>query len=244
MRMRSCSLPRRSAKKPNKNTQGGRQAVNKSESKYFNTALRMDEALISLLKVKDLEYITVKEICENAGVNRSTFYLHYETIGDLVEEAIEMVNRRFISCFSEQTRGIAERLDHSSLSDLILITQDYLHPYLRFVSENKDLYRTAFRTPREMQAQTRYRYIKKYIMEPILKRFGIPEAYWRYYTVYYIEGIMAIVKEWLETDCRDPVEMVAAVIEECVSPNHNAQGRMCSTPYATPDDPKVPKAME
>ena len=53
--------------------------MNKAESKYFNTALRMDEALISLLRVKDLEYITVKEICEKAGVNRSTFYLHYET---------------------------------------------------------------------------------------------------------------------------------------------------------------------
>ena len=26
-----------------------------------------------------MEYITVKEICETAGVNRSTFYLHYET---------------------------------------------------------------------------------------------------------------------------------------------------------------------
>ena len=47
--------------------------MNKSESKYFNTALLMDEALIQLLEVKDYEYITVKEICEKAGVNRSTF---------------------------------------------------------------------------------------------------------------------------------------------------------------------------
>ena len=61
--------------------------MNKSESKYFNTALAMDNALIALLEVKDLEYITVKEICEKAGVNRSTFYLHYETIADLVNEA-------------------------------------------------------------------------------------------------------------------------------------------------------------
>ena len=49
--------------------------MNKSESKYFNTALRLDEALIELLEEKDLEYITVKEICQRAGVNRSTFYL-------------------------------------------------------------------------------------------------------------------------------------------------------------------------
>ena len=54
--------------------------MNRSESKYFNTAVRMDEAFLSLLEKKDFAYITVKEICEAAGVNRSTFYLHYETL--------------------------------------------------------------------------------------------------------------------------------------------------------------------
>lgn len=71
--------------------------MNKSESKYFHTALRMNEALISLLEKKDLEFITVKEICETAGVNRSTFYLHYETISDLMNETVEMVDKRFLS---------------------------------------------------------------------------------------------------------------------------------------------------
>lgn len=47
--------------------------MNKSQSKYFNTACLMDEALLSLLQKKDYTYITVKEICEKAGVNRSTF---------------------------------------------------------------------------------------------------------------------------------------------------------------------------
>ena len=47
--------------------------MNKSESKYFNTAEKMDRALLTLLEKKDLPYITVKEICAEAGVNRSTF---------------------------------------------------------------------------------------------------------------------------------------------------------------------------
>lgn len=51
--------------------------MNKNESKYFNTAIKMDEALITLLEKEDFEYITIKEICDTAGVNRSTFYLHY-----------------------------------------------------------------------------------------------------------------------------------------------------------------------
>ena len=43
--------------------------MNKSESRYFATAARMDEAFLTLLAKKDFEYITVKEICEVAGVN-------------------------------------------------------------------------------------------------------------------------------------------------------------------------------
>jgi len=47
--------------------------LNKSESKYFATAARMDEAFFALLDKKNFACITVKEICETAGVNRSTF---------------------------------------------------------------------------------------------------------------------------------------------------------------------------
>ena len=58
--------------------------MNKKESKFFSTAARMDEALIEILEKKDFEFITVKEICNRAGVNRSTFYLHYENTYDLL----------------------------------------------------------------------------------------------------------------------------------------------------------------
>ena len=54
--------------------------MKKTDSKYFQTAARMDEAFLTLLQKKEFAYITVKEICAAAGVNRSTFYLHYETI--------------------------------------------------------------------------------------------------------------------------------------------------------------------
>ena len=65
--------------------------MNKNESKYFNTAVKMDKALIELLEKKDFEYITIKEICEKAGVNRSTFYLHYENTVDLLREATQYI---------------------------------------------------------------------------------------------------------------------------------------------------------
>lgn len=37
--------------------------MSKQETKYTNTAVLMDEALIKLLNTKTIDYITVKEIC-------------------------------------------------------------------------------------------------------------------------------------------------------------------------------------
>ena len=67
--------------------------LNKHESKYFNTARCMNEALIHLLETKEYEYITIKEICEKAGVNRSTFYLHYVSMNDLLNASILIILR-------------------------------------------------------------------------------------------------------------------------------------------------------
>ena len=192
--------------------------MNKSESKYFNTALRMDEALIALLEEKDLEYITVKEICHQAGVNRSTFYLHYETIADLVNETLEMINQRFLSYFPQQEEEVLGNMGSREREELVLVTQEYLLPYLRFIRDNRKVYRAAFRNPGSMQAHTRYGELKQHILGPILERFEIPAGHRPYYMAYYVEGIIAIVKEWLRQDCKDEVEMIADIIESCVRP--------------------------
>lgn len=64
--------------------------MNKNESKYFNTAIKMDQSFLELLEKKDFAYITVKEICHEADVNRSTFYLHYETLDDLLKKVLNI----------------------------------------------------------------------------------------------------------------------------------------------------------
>ena len=75
--------------------------MNRSESKYFATAARMDEAFLELLEKKDFAYITVKEICEKAGVNRSTFYLHYENISDLLKETLILTVLQYVMHFGQ-----------------------------------------------------------------------------------------------------------------------------------------------
>lgn len=102
--------------------------MNKSESKYFNTAVKMDLALISLLKKKSFEYITISELCKEAGVNRSTFYLHYETIGDLLEETARHLISEFLSYFLTEKKDISFNFTDCTLNELNFICDKYLTP--------------------------------------------------------------------------------------------------------------------
>ena len=51
------------------------------------TKKAIKDTFISLLKTKPFNQITVKDIVDECGVNRNTFYYHYEDINDLLEQA-------------------------------------------------------------------------------------------------------------------------------------------------------------
>ena len=115
----------------------------RSQSRYFATAARMDEAFLEILNEKDYAYITVKEICEKAGVNRSTFYLHYETVNDLLVESARYIIDRLIAAMPQDTAGFLDTLQTRSLEDLHLITPEYLTPYLNFIRDHRRLFRAS-----------------------------------------------------------------------------------------------------
>ena len=146
--------------------------MNKNESKYFNTAILFDEALIYLLEKKDIEYITIKEICTKAGVNRSTFYLHYESINDLVEETMNYINKKFEEFFNENSKDFINKIKFLPLEDLKLVEKKYLTPYLSFIKDNQKIFKASFNNPKGMNAFDKYNYLKDYILIPILERFN------------------------------------------------------------------------
>ena len=189
--------------------------MNKSESKYFNTALLMDEALLYLLEKKDFEYITIKEICKKAGVNRSTFYLHYENTNDLLEESIEMINKRFISSFEVQNVKI-KNMDQASKEDVNFITPKYLTPYLEFVKANKRILKTILNNPKLFRAERTFNRMYKEIFEPAVKKFNIPTENVPYIFEFFTQGVLAIIIKWIDLDCKETIEHIQKLILDCV----------------------------
>ncbi len=194
--------------------------MNKSESKYFATAVRMDEAFLSILEKKDLAYITVKEICEKAGVNRSTFYLHYETVADLLSESVSYMNEHFLSYMKKDSSAFVIKLRTCPLEELYLITPEYLTPYLNYVKENRRLFHTALENAETLRLEDSYNELFRHIITPILERYGVAVNDRPYILAFYMKGLMAIISEWLKNDCADSVDYIAGVIQRC------AKGRM------------------
>lgn len=60
-----------------------------SPNKILPSQVFLHQALLSLLLKKPLEKITVRELCEKAGINRTTFYHHYERPIDVLYEIIQ-----------------------------------------------------------------------------------------------------------------------------------------------------------
>ena len=190
--------------------------MNKSESKYFATAERMDKAFLELIEKKDFAYITVKEICEKAGVNRSTFYLHYETVSDLLAESAQYIIDEFAAFMPYDTVEFLKKIQDCPLNELYLITSDYLTPYLNYIKEHRRIFKATVEQASVLRMNEPYKALNRHVLTPILNRFEVPPDYQGYVMQFYISGLIAIINEWLKGNCEDSIEHIISVMKLCV----------------------------
>ena len=194
--------------------------MNKSESKFHNTAMKMDDALIALLERKEFRDISIIDICEKAGVNRSTFYAHYGNLYDLLKETQERAVTDFFASFGASI----STADFSKMSadELIFITPQYLVPYLTFVKKNRRLYE-VYNNSGAFQIGEMDKQLIENIFVPIYAKNGVTDKrVVEYMSRYFISGVTAITMEWVKRGCEDDILFICEVISICVRPSMKA----------------------
>lgn len=168
-----------------------------------------DEAIIRaafeamLLGGKQISKITVREICEKAGINRSTFYAHYTDVYDLFERVelkmAEMCGERMMGNGYDSFHGMLERV-------------------FEFILEYKEFYQIYFS---EVNKAT---HLIQVMTSPFKNRvadissqdmgFGIDgEA--TYHFNFFTAGLSSMIAYWLERNCKDtPAEVVDMVVRQ------------------------------
>lgn len=123
----------------------------KNEKKYRNyekTDVAIKEALVKLcMQKKSIKKVTVKELCEEANISKSTFYLHYPDIDYIFESVGNNFQLTFRKMFDEIVRNntndfltfIQRIIDYvKESSDIIKIGLTFGQPYDYYVSGIKD----------------------------------------------------------------------------------------------------------
>lgn len=190
--------------------------MNRFETKYSNSARAMDEALIYLLNDKDYDYITIKEICKKAGVNRSTFYLHYENIDDLLKESVDWMINDFFSYFDNTKANLPLDIKAKTTNELFLISKTYLIPYLTYIKEHKKVMTAIIMRPEILNIDLNYTKLYKHILAPILDKFNVDIEDRNYIVKFYIEGIMAIVQLWIKCNFKESIDHICNLIIQLI----------------------------
>ena len=72
-----------------------------TDSRVQFTKAALKKALLKILKEKPISKVSIKELCEEASLNRGTFYLHYNEPNDLLREIEEDFIQEHFAHFTE-----------------------------------------------------------------------------------------------------------------------------------------------
>lgn len=163
----------------------------KNNRRRRESVARIEKTFMELLQAKELNEISVSDICKQCGLNRSTFYANYADIyalADRVRENLEAEVNRLYEL--EISQGFNDN--------------DYLKLF-RHIKANQLFYRTYFKLGYDNQYQ-----IKLYDIHQAHQQFG--NRHIAYHIEFFRSGFNAIVKMWLAGGCRETPEEMDEII--------------------------------
>ena len=81
----------------------------------------LKDALLDLVEEKPLDKVTVRELCERAGVHRSTFYNHYDSPGQLFQEMEDELQQKAPKAVIPHPEKLREELQET-----LIVLFDYV----------------------------------------------------------------------------------------------------------------------
>jgi len=157
----------------------------------------MARALMTLLEKKTLDKITVKEIANLSGVNRQTFYYHFQDIYSLLDWIFLTEAENIIST-------------HQSIETW---QQDFLAIF-QYLQRNKPLILNTYRSiGRESLEQYLYKAVYGFIYDVVRKEAEnkeVPQEDIEFFADFYKYAFVGIVLDWVRTGMKEPPEEIVA----------------------------------
>ena len=170
------------------------------KTRYTQMVLR--DSLIELMKEKSVSKITIKELCETADINRTTFYTHYTDQYDLLrhigEETLSWA-REILATFSKKPNK----------KDMI----QNLESIFRYFSENRNHLQVLMSEQGDLDFQ-------KKLLTTIYEQFVISPSntdgtnllIGELYFIFIVNGSIGLIQHWLKNGLNESPREMAEII--------------------------------
>lgn len=158
-----------------------------NNKKRWTSVLKIEKALVTLLQEHDLHQISIIDICQEAHLNRSTFYANFLDIYDLIDQLQSRMLADFKGLYQEESQGQHNSNDFTKL--------------FRHIQQNQPFYTTYFKLKLDTLVN-----ISDYDIHLAQRLFDNRNL--DYHKEFFRAGITAIIKKWLDHNCDlSPEEM-------------------------------------
>ena len=188
----------------------------KVDRRVIKTRRQLKKGLAALMKEKSVNQIAVKELVEEVDINRSTFYLHFKDIQDLLREIEENMEAQI-------KRAIEEHPIVSGNENAFYFIEDMF----RVLDEEREISKALIGPNGDMGFIHRIeRIIKENSRGTLEKMFPGKKEDLKYFYAFCLSGCLGLVKVWLnEGEEKSPEEMAQMTFNMIA----NAKDAFCQT---------------
>lgn len=181
------------------------ETVRKENRRVRYTRMALRESLLSLLQEYPINKITVSRVCEQADVNRTTFYLYYKDVYDLLEKIEDEL-------YGELGREIEKSGD-------MLPNIDVLRRIYEIIYKNRDICRVIFGKFGDKDFLRKVGSIHRERMLQEWKKLSgnVDETLLEYLHSFSAYTNIGIMERWISKDFQETPEQLAQLVSRLLT---------------------------
>ncbi len=183
-------------------------AHNDRRTQRTKAAIRM--ALISLIEEKGFETLTVTDLTSRAGINRGTFYIHYQDKNDLLEQTeAEIIHDIETILQKAPPLTLADLRTHEMSLPLTVQLFEYLKDNAALLNAVLGLKGDITFQNRITKAMERSIYTRSIFADLNQENFRVPG---KYLISYLVSAHLGVIQLWLASGCLETPQDMAQTL--------------------------------
>ena len=173
-------------------------AAPKTDRRVRKTKRAVHAALLQLMTEKKLSQITVKELTEQADINRKTFYNHYDDIFAVLDEVENECVDRMLALF-----------DLNNFDRYIEKPDLFFSSMLSEISNNREFYTLLNQSADHSHILNKLIRKEKALLRKLFNPEQMDEIWIDYFLNYASAGTISVIQIWFESQHDVPVDSLA-----------------------------------